>query len=382
MVVPTFKPKRKSSIFIYVLAFVGVGLLVYFGGSFLGKAGGLIGGKSGLVVEAQNSDAEVSLDDNYLGKTPFESKDIKSGEHKVTVKNASSSYDVQLTFARGSQVAMVRDLGVSNAFSSGQNLWLEKSSSTAGLSVVSEPSGAKGLIDNTQLGSTPFSTDTLSEGEYDLKIEAAGFEAQTSRIKIQKGHKLNVVVNLFPIPSPSRVELLADSTNLYDVNSAESAVTSNSTDWAKAVVYWNKTRGLALGDTGINKEPVFDYFIDFNGRIYDKDGNDVTSSPDKLGSAARGAYLRRVSDGPGLTEAAKTVLTTVNSALGKRVQVSGTPAGWLNVRATPSTTAEILQRVNEGETYAVLEEQTDWVKIKILDTVQGWVSSSYTKAVE
>src|SRR3989304_6733634 len=146
MVVPTFKPKRKSSILIYVLAFVGVGLLVYFGGSFLGKAGGLVGGKAGLVLEAHNSDAEVSLDDTYLGKTPFESKDIKSGEHKVTVKNATSSYDVQPSFARGSQGAMVRDLGVSTAFSCGQNLWLEKTSSTAGLSVGSGASGGKALI--------------------------------------------------------------------------------------------------------------------------------------------------------------------------------------------------------------------------------------------
>ena len=380
MVVTTFKPQRNSSfptILIYALAIVGIGLLLYLGFNVLTNMGAL-GGKSALSVSVLDGQAQVYLDNALLGQTPYDSTNIKIGENTVRVANDSTSYEVSIEFLRDSEVVLNRDLGVSTVFSSGQNFWMERGDSTSVLSVVSEPDGAKVFIDNTEVGATPYSSNNLSEGEYELRVERAGYESQTARVKVQKGFKLNVVMKLFPLPIPSTVNLLEGSTDLYDVHSNDSMVTSDAASWVKAVVYWNRTRGINLAETGVNKEPVFDYFIDYAGRVYDKSGVDVTGTA-SLGEVTHGAYLRRESDGPGLSTAAKTTLESVSIVAGKKATILETGTGWLNVRSEPSLDGEILVKVNVGESYSVLEESTGWVKIKVDVDTEGWVSSTYVE---
>lgn len=379
MAVTTFRPQKDTNfktILMYVLAVVGIGLVIYFGINALMNTGAL-GGKSALSVSVLDGTADVYLNNKLLGKTPFDSKEIKTGENTVRVKNDTASYEVSINFLRNSEVVLNRDLGVSTTFSSGQNFWIEKGTGAV-LSVVSEPDGAKVFIDNTEVGATPYSADNLSEGEYEMRVEKAGYESQTARVKIQKGLKLNVVMKLFPLPVPSTVSLLEGSASLYDVHSSDSAVTSDPTSWAASVVYWNRTRGINLAGTGVNKETVFDYLIDYSGKLYDKAGKDITGKTD-LGEVDKGAYLRRAPDGPGLSEAAKTELATLKLVAGKKATVLETGLGYLNVRSKPSLDGEVLTKVNVGESYAVMEEGTGWVKIKVSDAIQGWVSSTYVK---
>jgi hypothetical protein len=378
MALTTYQPQKSPklpTIAIYVLAVLGVGLLVYLGVNVMRNLGNL-SGKAAMSVSVLDGNAEVYLNNDYLGTTPFDADDIKAGENKIRVKNERTTYDVALTFMPNSELVLNRDLGVSDVFSSGQNFWIEKADLGTVMSIVSEPSGAKVYVDNTEVGTTPYSTSNLSDGEYELRVEKTGYEAQTARIKIQKGFKLNVVMKMFPLPVPVTVALLQDAEALYDVHSSESLVTSDAPTWAMAIVYWNRTRGINLAGTGVNKDLVFDYFIDYAGRVYDKEGNDITGITD-LGEVTKGAYLRRVSDGPGLTEAAKTALETISMATGKRATIKQTGTGWLNVRSLPGLDGSVLAKATVGEAYSVLEESTSWVKIKVSADVEGWVSSTY-----
>ncbi|MBI2414719.1 PEGA domain-containing protein [candidate division WWE3 bacterium] len=376
---PLFKTKPSVNILgivTYVLAIFGVLSLVYFGGSVIKNYSNLKS-KAALTISTVGGSAQVYLNDNFLGNTPLESKDIRAGENKLSIKNDQITYNVALDFLQNSEVAINRDLGVSDVFSSGQNIWLEKSSDTPSLEVISEPTGARVLVDNTEVGVTPYSTSTLTEGEYDLMLEKAGYESTSNRIKIQKGYKLNIAMKMFPNPVPVKINLLEGSESLYDIKSLDAVVASNPAEWVKAVIYWNKTRGINLAGAGINKEVVFDYFIDFNGHIYNKDGVDVTTSGE-LGAKNKGAYLGRAADGNGLTENAKVALAKVNvSGGGKKATINQTGTGWLNVRSTPGLSGEVLAKVNVGEVYNVLEESTGWLKIKVSDTLNGWVSATY-----
>lgn len=383
MEVATFQPqktKKLSTVLIYVLAVLGVGLLVYLGFNVVKNFGNL-NGKSSLSVSILDGGAEVFLDGESLGNTPYDSEDIRAGEHSVRVKNQTTTYDVALTFMPNSEVVLNRDLGVSDVFSSGQNFWIEKADLGTVLSIVSEPAGAKVYVDNTEVGSTPYSTGDLSDGEYDLRVEKSGFEAQTARIKIQKGFKLNVVLKLFPLAVPANVNLLEGADGLFDVHSGEAMVTSSAPDWVRAIIYWNRTRGINLSGAGVNKDLVFDYFVDYTGRIYDRTGADVTGVTD-LGEVTRGAYLRKISDGPGISDVAKTALESLSAVVGKKATIKETGTGWLNVRSKPGLTGEILQKVNVGETFSVLEEQAGWVKIKVSTEVEGWVSATYITTEE
>ena len=69
-------------------------------------------------------------------------------------------------------------------------------------------------------------------------------------------------------------------------------------------------------------------------------------------------------------------------ATGKQAKIKTTPTGWLRVRSEPSLDGTEITRVDTGGIYRVLEEQTGWVKIRVSDTSEGWVSADYVELVE
>ena len=49
----------------------------------------------------------------------------------------------------------------------------------------------------------------------------------------------------------------------------------------------------------------------------------------------------------------------------------------LNVRAEPSLQAKVLSQIGKSHRYEVLEKQSEWVKIRLTDDVDGWVFREY-----
>lgn len=387
--------KNFSNIFIYLSAILVAALLIFFG-----KKGWTyfqtLNAKSAITVDVGNGKAEVFINGELKGVTPYESQDIRPGDNLISLRSSNRQYETKIKFLSNTdkyihKTGIFRDLGVSDFFSSGQDLWFDENTDGTVLRVISDPTGASVYIDNTEIGKTPFTSSKLSEGDYDLRVEQVGFEPQKTRIRIQKGYASNVSVKLFPMPVPSRVSPFEGSANLYDLSTDNNAVSANPAAWVKGVVYWNQTRGVNLEGVGLNKELVFDYFIDFNGAIYDELGNQIPDIPvfKELKQPQRGAYLGKIADGTGLTEPAKATLKTLDetSAVSdgatptgsKTATILETGLGWLRVRKEPNTSAEELAKADVGNTYAVLEEQTDWVKIKVNDEITGWVSSQYVE---
>ena len=375
----------KSKIITYIVAAAGVVGILYFGGMAVKSL--IDSQKKGAVsVASTYSPAEVLINGVSMGTAPYKARDLKVGESKITIKNANNDrrYEVSLNFLPNVEVVLNRDLGVSEAFSSGQNLWMEKSSSGTGVSVISEPSGASVFIDNTEVGKTPYSSSSLTDDDYDLRIEYPGYEAQSTRIKGQKGYNLNISATLFPNPVPPTVTTMTGADSLYDLSSDNNLLITDTESWVKAVVYWNQTRGVNLAGAGVNKDLVFDYFLDYKGNVYEKNGVMLSNSADysKLKDAKKGAYLGKKADGAGLSEQAKTAFQTlstgvVSAAGGKIATIKTTETGWLRVRNAGSLTGTEIAKVNTGGKYSVLETAGDWVKIKVSDTVQGWVSKAY-----
>ncbi len=386
-----YQPNQPSSkkYIIPVVAIVGVIALVYFGFGFAKNVSKVIG-KSALSAELFFGDGEVFVEDESLGNTPLTSVEVGAGENNVRIKNDIAEYQTTLNFMAGSEVVLKRDLGTSQVFASGQNFWLEKGSSDSVLSIISDPGDADVYLDGTNVGKTPYSTNDLSAGNYDVRVEFAGYESQSARIEINDGHKLNASFTLFPKPVPDKVELLEGSTNLYDVYSDNLVVNSDTDAWVDAILYWNKTRGINLAGAGTNKELVFDFFLDYEGNLYDANGQRLTvdeKTAETLAGADKAAYLRRFTDGQGLSDAAKETylgLGELGAGIpgGQTATILDTGLGWLRVRSEPSLTGTEIAQVNVGETFAVLEVQEEWVKIKVDDTTEGWVSATYVELSE
>jgi hypothetical protein len=368
----------------YATAIIGICLVVYFGFEVIKNSDNLKG-KAAVTIDVLNGTAEVAINGFPSGKTPYSSRDIKPGENKITVKSETRSYETTIDFIANDKkyiynTGIFRDLGVSDLFSSGQEFWFEKGKASNVVRIVSEPAGASVLIDNNEVGKTPFSSDKISEGEYDLKLDLAGYESQTARMAIHKGYTANVSLKMFPLPVPVKIKQFEGSTGFYDLSTDNPAVSSDTQDWVNAVIYWNKTRGINLEETGINKEPMFDYFVDYKGNLFDKEGKilDMASDLSAVKAAKKSAYLGRTMDGPGITKEAKDALYKLgNISIGKKGTIKQTPTGWLRVRSAAGLSGAEIAKVNVGQEVPVLEEQIGWIKIKVSDTVEGWVSADY-----
>jgi len=385
--------KPLSTALIYFLGILGVALVVFFGGELIRNLTG-IGAKSGLEVRVTNGEAEVIVNDKVVGRTPFESKNIKPGTNTITVRNDNRQYQTKIKFLPSKKdsifvVGIVRDLGVSDVFSSGQELWFDNDGSENTIRIVSEPSGADVYIDDSKVGKTPFSSGAITNGDYTLKLVYPGYESSEARINVQKGYTLNVSVKMFPYPVNPVVEMFEDSENLYNVSLDNPTVTSDPQSWVKGLIYWNTTRGINLDNTGMNKEKVFDFFVDYKGNIYDANGNPVSTQEDleKLKDLKKGAYLGASTSDSGITDEARKALEKLSSAgvsiaKSETAKIKATPYGWLRVRDTPSLNGAEIARVNSGDEYKVLEKETGWIKIKVSDTVEGWVSDAYIELSE
>jgi hypothetical protein len=391
MPVSTIRNKEKSpaNTLMYILGIIGVGLVVFFGGELLRNLDS-VRGKSGLTVDVVQGKAEVYVNDAFLGETPLQSNNIKPGERKITIKNDSTQYQTTINFLPAKKdilhvVGIIRDLGISDTFSSGQEFWFEKDTGVS-LKIISFPAGAEIKLDGISVGKTPYASSTISPGSYEIEISFNNYETQKARVTVEKGYTLNGSIQLFPTPVPSSLDPFEDSPNIYDLSLEDAVITTDTQKWALAVVYWNETRGIDISGTGKNRELVFNYFIDYKGNIFDERGKMLSSTDElaTLSSAERGAYLGRTQDGEGITNDARDALNTLFD-LGlssKTATIKETGMGWLRVRSLPSLSGEEVTRVDVGLTFSVLEEQTGWVKIKVSADSEGWVSSDYVTLSE
>jgi len=62
-----------------------------------------------------------------------------------------------------------------------------------------------------------------------------------------------------------------------------------------------------------------------------------------------------------------------------KVLILDTPTGFLRVRSSSSVSTSEIGRVSPGETFDLLEETEGWFKIKLVNGLEGWISSQYAQ---
>ncbi len=78
-----------------------------------------------------------------------------------------------------------------------------------------------------------------------------------------------------------------------------------------------------------------------------------------------------------VTASASAVASSSAAPSVVKILILDTPTGFLNVRESASLGGSIIQKVNPGDSFDLISEQTGWYEIKLTDGKIGWVNSQY-----
>ncbi|HLC87673.1 MAG TPA: PEGA domain-containing protein [Patescibacteria group bacterium] len=222
---------------------------------------------------------------------------------------------------------------------------------------------AKVLLNNQDVGTVPFQDDNLKPGDYVVSLKAD--EATDSAKVFWEGYaKLN---------DGSLTIVIRDIADAKEASAGE-------------IISLEPGRGVTITSSPSNAE----VFID--GKL---SGRTPLSVPDLSEGehqfiVSRENFLKRsirskVIDGLDLiisvdlaiTEPDLTKLPQEPTSSTQEIVIKNTPTGFLRVRESASLNAKEIGQVKPKEIYLLLEETPGWVRIRLKDGKEGWVSSSY-----
>lgn len=241
----------------------------------------------------------------------------------------------------------------------------------AGIRITSIPAAAV-FINRNQVGRTPYEA-TQEAGEINLKLVPDSADKSLANFE-------------------TRVLLSSGIKTVITRNFAETEALSSG-----EVVSFEKTAGVEASLAVVSDPDSAQIAIDGMPRGF---------APYKTSALTKGQHQIGVS-APGYNERTLTVNTltgykltaivklAVNEAAVQpvptatptptpknlMVKILQTPSGFLRVRAGPSIDSEEIGRVEPGQKYPLVEEdsQTGWFKIEYLTGQRGWVSNQYAQ---
>jgi hypothetical protein len=144
--------------------------------------------------------SEVYLDGEKVGETPFKSEKLKSKDYSVRLvpEESLSSWETIVTLQPRITTVINYEFGQDRQSSGGEILNLEPlaDSEAVEIAVISIPDNASVKFDGQPKGFTPLPIKNLEAGDHVLTVSAPGHKQRRIDIKLVKGHKLTVDVQL------------------------------------------------------------------------------------------------------------------------------------------------------------------------------------------
>lgn len=181
---------RKTLLVIFVSLSIVI-LIIRFGS---GPILNLLGFKerAGIKIDT-NSEALVKIDNQDIGKTPFQKEDLTPGEHLVALTSDQGNWQGYVKLNSGTLSVVNRELALTEASSSGEVITLEKGS---GVTIISNPSSSDVEIDGKVVGKTPLSLNSLEVGEHLFSLSHPSYLKRSVRAALTEGYQLTLQVDL------------------------------------------------------------------------------------------------------------------------------------------------------------------------------------------
>ena len=260
---------------------------------------------------------------------------------------------------------------------------------SAGLKVTSTPT-ASIFLDGKNIGRTPYE-DKLEPGEYTIKLipEITSGQTVSWQGKITLRPNLLTFVNreLGTTDLASGGEVLSlekssgNETELAVFSTPEGAtIELDGQDQGTAPLSLKNIKTgdheLVVSSAGFQDRPL---------KIRSTAGYKLIAD---IQLALAGLGATKDTDATSTTEPTGTAKTTgtqakpTGAAGASSVTILDTPTGFLRVRVEPSTSASESGRVEPGETFPLIEEQSGWYKIEYEAKKEGWISNRYAEKTE
>ncbi len=228
------------------------------------------------------------------------------------------------------------------------------------------------FLNNKPVGSTQLClcdpNNTLAEGEYELKIvpEDKSIQPFTAKIKINPNVLTAVERTFLPGSLASYSIIILEKTNnknpqilvasvpdgaLVSIDGEESGITPLSLESVSASEHEVEIQKQGFAKKTVRIRAVPSYRLILNVVLGTEGGEAVST--------------------------ATPTITPKPTETGPLVTIKSTPVGFLRVRQEPSTAAREIGRVNPGESYPLVDENTGWFQIELAGGTRGWISKTY-----
>lgn len=260
------------------------------------------------------------------------------------------------------------------------------------LKIVTSPN-AKVYLNNVEFGNTPFE-QKVKQGEYLLKLTA--IDDSTKSAVIESKIQVNKNVLTFVNQDIGSSTLTSSGVIFSLVKMKEKPQKSGvgeieiHSEPIGAVVYLNNEEhgntALILSNIAEGQQEITvssPGFFPRSEKVEVKKGYRIIAqfklAIDPSHKPIKESDLNKVATDEGKIETTPTPtgLTTTSVI----IQIKDTGTGFLRVRNDASLSASESARVLPGKKFAVLEEQTGWIKIEYEKGKTGWVSSQYTEKI-
>ena len=283
-------------------------------------------------------------------------------------------------------------------FIGGRFIYLSQTSKEGRLQVISSPT-ANVIINNEAVGRTPYEA-SLEQGEYVIKLvpdeqEASASASWQGKVNVYQNTRTFVSreIGTNEVASSGVILTVQKMSEKGKKGTGQIEVTTKPD--GSIVFLDDEEQGIApliLSDVeeGDHELSVFSPgFFRRSQKINVQDGYKITAEYKLAVDPTHKKVVKEekeATDEAQLDEDGNPIEEDEEESeatgTGLIIEILQTGTGWLRVRTEPTLTASEAAKVDPGDQYEVLEEDTGWYKIEFAKGEEGWISSQYTREVE
>jgi hypothetical protein len=256
-------------------------------------------------------------------------------------------------------------LVLASVFLSGCSLSPKKS----GLEIISYPT-AKVYINSKEMGSTPYKNLDLKPGDNEVKL-VTGTREWKKTVELQ--NNINTIIDW----------QFGDDTNgdsgyilyLEKTGDKKTSLLVNTTPDKTTIKIDGEVKGLSPLKVNSLNEGDRQLTVSFPGY---KDINVFMKAINGYQLVVNAKLAEEKNNVDQIIETQKEATSSgLSMDQGKKVKIKETETGWLKVRESSSSSSKEVTKVKPGESYVLLDEETDWYKIDLGSSKNGWISATY-----